>query len=152
MAFASLKDKRMDPSIKPQTLIGDESIEDVSEVHPVAMPSAGTFGVGPIENKATVTDRLGRTIAIRKLSAFDRLRLFEVLGSVLSGNGMYLSYAMSAACVTAIDGVPAAFPASKKSVEAMVKLLGDEGIDAIARAYEENFRVGETGDLEAIKN
>lgn len=102
-------------------------------------------------NTSTVTDSLGRSIQIRKLSALDRMRLYEMLGGSLSENMQYMAYAMVACAVAEIDGVKEGFPSSKRAVEAMVSSLGDEGIEAVSKAYND-FNVGETGDLENIKN
>lgn len=109
-------------------------------------PSA--FGAKP---GAEVTDVRGRKIKIRKLSPLDRMHLFEVLGPTLSENAMYLGYVMSAACVEAIDGDFEGFPTSKIRVEAMVGKLGEEGLEAVSKAYRDNFNAGESGDPNAIK-
>lgn len=103
------------------------------------------------ENTSIVTDPRGRTIKIRKLSALDRMRLYEMLGGNLSDNMQYMAYAMVAASVTEIDGNKEGFPGNKRQLEAMVSSLGDEGIEAIAVAYRD-FSVGETADLANIKN
>lgn len=100
---------------------------------------------------STITDNRGRTIIVRKLSALDRMRVFEMLGGTLSDNMQYVAYAMVAACVTDIDGVKEPFPNNKRQLEAMVATLGDEGIEAVATAYKD-FSVGETADLANIKN
>jgi len=102
-------------------------------------------------NKATVTDMLGRTIAIRKLTALDRMRLFEVIGPELTENQLWLGYALSAASVTSIDGQLWAFPSNKRGVETMVGILGDEGLDAIAKGYAANFTIGESAELADVR-
>jgi hypothetical protein len=114
---------------------------------PELTASTSPITAGP----TTVEDSNGRKIAIRKLGALDRLRLFEMLGPSLSENALYLGYSMSAACVTEIDGVREAFPSSKKQIEIVIQRLGDEGLEAVTRGYRDNFSAGETGDTEAIK-
>jgi hypothetical protein len=103
-------------------------------------------------NSVVVTDRTGRTIGLRRLTALDRMRLFELIGADLSANLQYLTYALTAACVTSIDGVQELWPTNRRVLERRVDILADEGIDAVARGYSENFRTGESGDLDDIKN
>jgi hypothetical protein len=103
-------------------------------------------------NTVTVTDKQGRDITIRKLNALDRLRLFEALGASLSENLAYMGYALTAASVIKIGTEQRAFPANKRSVEASVDMLGDDGLEAAGTAYRDNFTGGETGDLANVKN
>jgi hypothetical protein len=106
----------------------------------------------PTANTILVTDSLGRTITIKKLSALDRMRIFEIVGPELSDNNQYLAYAMVAACVTAIDATAEATPRNKLAIESRIQQLGDEGIDAVARGHRDNFMAGETGDTNNVKN
>jgi hypothetical protein len=86
----------------------------------------------------TVVDAEGRQIALRRLTALDKLRLFEAAGPELSRNDRWLGMAALAASVTAIDEVPYPMPAGKAAVEAMVRRLGDGGIAAVAAALQES--------------
>jgi hypothetical protein len=104
------------------------------------------------QNKVVITDSTGRTLTIRKLNAFDRMKLFQAAGAELSENSAWIAYALCAGSVTAVNGAPESFPTSQRAIENMVKFLGDEGITAVSKAYKENFTVGESGDLEEIKN
>jgi hypothetical protein len=81
-----------------------------------------------------VQDARGRAISVRRLSALDKLRLFEAAGPELSRNDRWLGMAVLACSVTAIDDVPWPMPASKQGVEAMVQRLGDDGIAAVSQA------------------
>lgn len=81
-----------------------------------------------------VRDAEGRVLALRRLSALDKLRLFEAAGPELSRNDRWLGMAVLACSVTAIDDVPWPMPASKQGVEAMVQRLGDAGIAAVSEA------------------
>lgn len=81
-----------------------------------------------------VRDAVGRELALRRLSALDKLRLFEAAGPELSRNDRWLGMAVLACSVTAIDDVPWPMPASKQGVEAMVQRLGDAGIAAVSDA------------------
>lgn len=86
------------------------------------------------ESGEEVRDAQGRVLALRRLSALDKLRLFEAAGPELSRNDRWLGMAVLACSVTAIDDVPWPMPASKQGVEAMVQRLGDDGIAAISEA------------------
>jgi len=81
-----------------------------------------------------VIDATGRRLALRRLGVLDRLRLFEAAGAELSRNDRWLGLAVLAASVTAIDGVPVPFPASKAAIEAAVGRLDEPGIAAVAAA------------------
>jgi hypothetical protein len=83
-----------------------------------------------------VTDADGRRIALRRLSALDKLRLFKAAGPVLAQNQPWLGMAVLACSVVAIDDVPVPSPATEHQIEAMVARLGDNGIDAIAAALD----------------
>ncbi|MEO8716065.1 MAG: hypothetical protein ABI369_13730 [Acetobacteraceae bacterium] len=79
-----------------------------------------------------VVDVLGRRIALRRLTALDKLRLFKAAGPALSQNQHWLGMAMLACSVSSIDDVPVPAPATEQQIEAMVERLGDVGINAIA--------------------
>ena len=81
-----------------------------------------------------VVDGQGRRLELKRLGVLERLRLFEAAGAELSRNDRWLGMAVLAASVTAMDGVPLPFPASKAAVEAAVQRLGEEGIAAVAGA------------------
>jgi hypothetical protein len=76
-------------------------------------------------------DAEGRSLEFRRPGALDRLRLFKALGPALSGNDRYVSYAMLAFCVTAIEGVPLPAPGTEAQLEALVARLGDAGLAAV---------------------
>ena len=90
-----------------------------------------TAGAAPV-----VTDAEGRRIALRRLSALDKLRLFKAAGPVLAQNQPWLGMAVLACSVTAIDDVPVPAPSTEQQIEAMVARLGDTGINAIAVALD----------------
>jgi hypothetical protein len=86
----------------------------------------------------TVEDKLGRVLAVRRLTALDTLRLFKAAGPVLAQNQPWLGVAGLAVSVTAIDGVPIPVPTNETQIEAVVQRLGDEGLAAIADAFEQD--------------
>ena len=81
-----------------------------------------------------ITDAQGRRLALRRLTALDKLRLFKAAGPLLAQNQPWLGMALLAASVAAIDDVPVPPPINEAQIEAMVSRLGDDGIDAIAKA------------------
>lgn len=83
-----------------------------------------------------VTDAQGRQLALRRLHAVDKLRLFKAVGAELAQNQPYLGMAMVACSVTAIDGVPVPVPVTEGQVEALISRLGDAGMTAAAQAME----------------
>jgi hypothetical protein len=121
------------------------------EATPLSPALAAEIARNAGQRTADVTDARGRKIKIRKLTAFDRLRLFEALGGELSDNAMYFGYSMSASCVISIDGTVEAPPIKKIQIEAMIQRLDDDGLEAVAKGYRENFRGAESGDPAAIK-
>jgi hypothetical protein len=90
--------------------------------------------VAEAQGVLSVTDEDGRTLAVRRPTALDRLRLLRAVGPVGAQNDRYLGMAMLAACVLSVDGVPLPFPGNEAGVEANVQRLGDSGLAAAARA------------------
>lgn len=96
------------------------------------MPAENTILAAGARFTKTIQDSLGRELAIKRLGALDRLRIFKAIGSNLSSNAPYLGMAMLAFSVTAIDGIPVPAPGNEAQLEALIQKLGDEGIDAVA--------------------
>lgn len=82
----------------------------------------------------TVADADGRRIALKRLTALDRLRLFKAAGPYLSQNQPWLGMAALASSVTAIDDIPIPPPVTEQQIESLVARLGDNGISAVAAA------------------
>ncbi|WP_435018494.1 hypothetical protein TA3x_000468 [Tundrisphaera sp. TA3] len=91
----------------------------------------------------TVTDALGREIGIRKLNALDRIKMFEVVGSENSSNQAYMIYASAACHAASIDGEAVSRPATRLQLEALVKRLDEEGIEAILGGLQEQYAAKE---------
>ena len=64
------------------------------------------------------TDALGRRLALRRLTALDKLRLFKAAGAQLAQNPPWLGTALLAASVTAIDDIPVPPPTNEAQIEA----------------------------------
>jgi hypothetical protein len=84
----------------------------------------------------TLLDGDGRQLAIRRLNALDRLRLFKAAGPLLAQNPPWLGMALIACSVTAIDDVPVPPPTNEYQIEAMIGRLGDAGVAAVAEALQ----------------
>jgi hypothetical protein len=82
----------------------------------------------------TVIDGRGRLLALRRLTALDKLRLFKAAGPMLAQNQPWLGMAVLAASVAAINDVPVPQPVTESQVESPVATLGDDGIAAVATA------------------
>lgn len=98
-----------------------------------------------------VEDARGRKIGIKKLTALDRMKLFEACGPENSKNEAYLGYASLVFHVASIDGEAVARPSNKLQLEALTQRLDDDGIDAVARGVQEHFVPSDQG-LDALKN
>lgn len=96
--------------------------------------------VADAEAAQAVQDAAGRVIAVRRLNALDKLRLFKAAGPILAQNHPWLGMALLACSVTAIDGVPYPIPANEQQIEAMIARLGDGGINAVAAAMQDEQR------------
>jgi hypothetical protein len=83
------------------------------------------------------TDRNGRRLVLRRLTALDTLRLFKAAGPVLAQNEPWLSMAGLAFSVLEIDGVPVPAPAAELQIESLIERLGDAGLAAIAQTLQD---------------
>jgi hypothetical protein len=81
-----------------------------------------------------VTDRAGRTLALRRVGVLETLRLYKALGPELSVNEAYMGLATIAASVAVLDGVPMPFPNGEAGVEVLLERLGEDGTAAVAAA------------------
>lgn len=98
------------------------------------MQTPTTRHLAAVQSAQTIQDSEGRTLAIRRLTALDKLRLFKAAGPTLSQNHLWLGMATLAVSVSAIDDVPIPPPSTEGQIEALVSRLGDAGIAAIAAA------------------
>lgn len=83
-----------------------------------------------------VTDRRGRRLTVRPLTALDTLRLLKAAGPSLAQNEAWLAMAGLVFCISDIDGVPVPAPTTESQIEALVDRLGEDGLAAIAQALE----------------
>jgi hypothetical protein len=92
----------------------------------------------------TATDRNGRRLLLRRLTALDTLRLFKAAGPVLAQNEPWLSMAGLAFSVLEIDGVPIPAPATESQIENVIERLGDAGLAAVADTLKDVLDPGES--------
>jgi hypothetical protein len=105
--------------------------------------------VAAAEASLETEDARGRRLSLRRMNALDKLRLFKAAGPALAHNEPWLGMSLLACSVVAIDGVPVPAPASEGQIEALVQLLGDEGIAAAGHALAPDIA---TLDGSAAKN
>ncbi|SMF96038.1 hypothetical protein SAMN02949497_3418 [Methylomagnum ishizawai] len=91
----------------------------------------------PESGETTVTDALGRRLALRKPGRVRSFKFFEALGAQASVNPMCVQMFQFALFLTAIDGKPVEPCHTLIDMEALADVLGDEGCGAIDRAAQE---------------
>lgn len=92
--------------------------------------------VNAAQKHIRVRDANGRVIGIKKLGAGERMKMMRILGGTLSDNIAYFGHAMLAAAVRELDGEAKPMPTSAAQIEALVELLDDDGLTAIAEGIQ----------------
>ena len=82
----------------------------------------------------STSDKHGRKLVVRALTALDTLRLFKAAGPTLSQNEPWLAMASLASSVQEIDGIPVPAPVNEAQIEALIERLGEVGLAAVATA------------------
>jgi hypothetical protein len=122
-------------------------------------PETESQASAPAECRAiTVTTTSGRQIAVRKLTALDRMRLALAVGAEAAENGAFMLYANLGASVTAIDGEPFAVN-TRREIDLVVQVLDEEGMAAVLGGWRDAgwISAAEPGQasadhVEAVKN
>ena len=116
-------------------------IDEAAAVAPLEAPAPVAAAPSPRDavtilddRHATVRDSKGRLLKVRRLSAFDKVKLFRALGAIDSENRMVAQYAGIAASVIEIDGHAVTFPMSSVALDALLQRLDDHGLEAAANA------------------
>jgi len=99
-----------------------------------------------------VTDSRGRKLMVRKPNALTKLRMFKAMGAENSKNQMYMGFAMLAASVISIDGQPMDPCLNERHIESLVSELGDEGIEAVAAAFDDSEEQDDQEALASARN
>lgn len=83
-----------------------------------------------------VKDAKGRLIKYRDLDPLQESRLILAMGAQAAMNAVYVNvYAIPAARVSEIDGDEYACPQNQAQIDAMISILGREGMDALAKHF-----------------
>lgn len=102
----------------------------------------------------TLTDKRGRTLQIRHLTAADQFDLLEAAGNRADYNQWFGMAALVFSCV-AIDGVPLPTPHKPEDFKKNAVILMDDGIKAIAEYFVQQNAANEEAaadELETAKN
>src|SRR5581483_7785755 len=81
--------------------------------------------VAAAQESIIVIDAQGRKLAVRRLDAVGKLRLFKALGPALAQNEPYLGMALLASSVSSIDDVPCPAAVTEILIESTVRQLGE---------------------------
>jgi len=107
----------------------------------------------PQEQSNAITDARGRTIVIRELDALEESRLIFAIGTERAQNTVYVqAYAIPAACAAEIDGEAYSVPANLQQLEGRMKILGRDGMNAIAAKLYNIGGADVDAEKEAVKN
>jgi hypothetical protein len=86
-----------------------------------------------------VTDRLGRRLGVKRVSASLRRKVLKALSAESGEKGQLFVMAATACCCVDIDGVPVPFPTTELQIDALVDRLEQEGLDAVATTLATKF-------------
>lgn len=79
-----------------------------------------------------VTDGKGRTLKVQPPDVLTESRLIRLIGQEAALNSAYLGgYVFPAVSVVEIDGEPMGFPTSQREIDALIQMLGREGLSAV---------------------
>jgi hypothetical protein len=93
----------------------------------------------------TVQDILGRNIELRKLGRREIMRHMRLWGPACNVE-QWMALALMAASCRSIDGVPIPATDTPDRVEMVADMLGQEGLDAIGKWYQDQA-APELGDI-----
>lgn len=86
----------------------------------------------------SVSDSTGRTIVLRQPDVLAQFDVVEALGDVAM-NQAYMAMVFPILFVISINGDMIGTPSSKAEVRALIKRLGDSGVQAVAAGVMEHF-------------
>ena len=105
------------------------------------------------QDSNVITDGRGRQIVIRELDPLEESRLIFAIGSERSQNVVYVqAYAIPAACAAEIDGEAYSVPQNLQQLEGRMKILGRDGMNAIAAHLYKSVADDVSAEKEATKN
>jgi len=105
-----------------------------------------------VKNKeAVITDARGRSITIREYDPLDEYNIVALVGDSRASNRTYMQMVLPLVCVKKIDDFDCLFPTSQLALDALIKLLGKDGIKAVMEGVYDSFSSDEEADKKAIK-
>lgn len=120
------------------------------------MTKKPTLELNPTESAPqadnVVIDGRGRALKIQSPDVLTESRLIRLIGQEAALNSAYLGgYVFPAVSVIEIDGEPMGFPTSQREIDALIQILGREGLSAaIMHLSPKEKEVAEQKD--AVKN
>jgi len=106
----------------------------------------------PVVEKEKITDSLGRVLTLRKLTFLMQSRIIYGLSEEEARKSTWLQTCVfPAASVEAIDDDLYGIPQNKVQAEAMLQILGDEGVEALMQHFADKIAVSSNIE-EAAKN
>ena len=105
-------------------------------------------------NEATITDKRGRVLRLRRIGPLLRVRLYKLMGADNSRNIPLQGHYQMAVSVIQIDDEKIPFPTKEIQIDSLLDRLGDDGLEAIAQAWKDNKWIADSdeGDPDNIKN
>ncbi|EKN3834225.1 hypothetical protein [Yersinia enterocolitica] len=114
---------------------------------------SGAVPVEPAEKSKQVTDLRGRVIKIRELNALQEARVVCAAGAEHAINFMYMNmYVMPAAAVESIDGDEYSVPMNPAQIDAMLTVLGKDGLLAVNSYLQAEAEEGKKADSQLAQD
>lgn len=83
------------------------------------------------EDEAAATDARGRRIGLKKPGILSQFRIVAFVGNERASNQTYMQMILPITFVTAIDDDPVTPPNTLSELEAIIKRLGEDGVNAV---------------------
>ncbi|HDL7917594.1 hypothetical protein AB8884_21545 [Yersinia enterocolitica] len=114
---------------------------------------SGVAPVEPVEKLKQVTDLRGRVIKIRELNALQEARVVCAAGAEHAINFMYMNmYVMPAAAVESIDGDEYSVPMNPAQIDAMLTVLGKDGLLAVNSYLQAEAEAGKKAESQLAQD
>lgn len=114
---------------------------------------SGAAPVDAVEKLKQVKDSRGRVIKIRELNALQEARIVCAAGAEFALNLMYMNmYVMPAAAVESIDGDEYSVPLNPTQIDAMLTVLGKDGLLAVNKYLQAEAEADKKTDSQLAKD
>jgi hypothetical protein len=94
-----------------------------------------------------VTDKLGRRLGVKRVSASLRRRVLKAMSAANGDKPQLLFMAMIACACVSIDDAPVPFPTTELQIDALIDRLEQEGLDAAGETIATKFSPPPEDDL-----